>query len=172
MDDSASPPEPGGLGIVFDEVKARLRDQEQRIEALSENARFVLTAASLLVAGFGGLLGLVVRGGSPAGPPALSRFEEWSAFPTIAIYLVVVCYAVQGFKPRGFTASPAPKGLEDYVGASLAKTKEDLFFAMVEAYDRNRARIDAKAICVERAQWALVIEAAWLTVFVVVRAIA
>jgi hypothetical protein len=65
-----------GLEIVFAEMKDRLRDQEQSITNLSENARFVLTAASLLVASFSGLLGVVIgapvqtrRVASNCGPP-------------------------------------------------------------------------------------------------------
>ncbi|MDP9469064.1 MAG: hypothetical protein M3Q71_00135 [Chloroflexota bacterium] len=161
--DEDHPDEVPSLEVVFEEMKHRLQAQTVLFDRLGDDARFVLTAASLLVAGFGALPGFATR-------PS-SYLDRWLAVPSLCIYFWLVWTSMQGFRLSAITVTPEPSRLRSYLIEQSETTKRRLIAAMDVAFERNKQRIADKTCQVQRSQQALVAEAAWLTAVVILRGV-
>lgn len=165
VSEAAEPPaEAPSIDVVFSEMQGRLVAMAALDGQLGENARFVLAAASLLVAGFGALPGISakVSNGSHLG---------WVWVPSLLIYLYLAFAAIRGFRLRTYTSYPEPEGLRTHLIEEPTFTKRRLFAAMAAAYATNKRELDQKACWVQRSQDGLILLGAWLVIVHVVRAL-
>jgi hypothetical protein len=156
LDDPQTVP---SLEIVFEETKRSLEDQARLWDNLSDNSRFVLTAASLLAAGLAAF---------PLSSDS-KPLEGWLVTPALIVYLWLAWCSLQGFRIRPFSTSSEPLGLREYLKEEPEFTRRRVVAAMVQVFENNRHHLSQKACWVNRSQQLLVIEASWLVVMSVVR---
>lgn len=153
------------IDVLYSEMQGRLAARVTLQYQLGEHARFVLTAASLLMAGFGALPGVP---GLIASPLA----ESWFRVPSLVLYVYLAWAAFWGFRLRTFTSYPEPEGLRAYLGEDPIYTKRKLFATMALAHAEDQAELAKKTCWVERAQDALLALGGWLVFVLIVRFLA
>ena len=149
-----APRDEPGLDLVWDEMKAKRRQQEQRAQMLDAKASALLGAGSLVTVASSARLNLNSL-------PVYSIVLTGVAF---VCYLALLWMLRHSIRPRDFNYPPRVDSLyPDCVDHSPSEVKHAILKEMVSAYRSNEQELRYKADAVEKALVLLLIVAVAVT---------
>lgn len=147
-------PDTETLNLVFEEVKAKRKQQEERNKDLDSKAYAILAASSVIAISSSFRLS--------------ARSLEW--YSIALLFMVFVCYLGtlwmlrKAITPREFNFPPKVKSLyPKYLDASPDEVKLAIITSVVDAYDQNEQELRGKADIAGKAITLLVVESILLT---------
>jgi hypothetical protein len=156
-------PEKSSLDFVLAEMKARADAQEKQIATLDTKATFVLTSASVLIAGAAAVQKVTPTASQPAALDAAVFYG--GAAIALVLYVIVVDATIKAYMPRTYRRAPEPPALEERLARSDGETKEAVFKGLVEAFAKNEEIVEGKAQQTRAALTWLRREALWLAIW-------